>query len=118
MAVTRYKARLALAAAALAVAACGGDPDEDLAPLAVTISWAANREVGVNQPGGGYEVALAGQPLIDLPYVSGPTSPTAVTVNLLPGSHTVTVRAYAAFDAQGGTTRTYSAPQELRLSVR
>jgi hypothetical protein len=111
-------ARALIAVVALALAGCYGDPDRDLAPLSVTISWDANREIGVNQPGGGYEVAVAGQPAIDVPYASGTSAPTSVTVRLLPGSHTVTVRAYAAFDAQGGTTRTFSAPQELRLSIR
>jgi hypothetical protein len=104
--------------AALAVGACGGDPEHDLAPMGVTISWEANREIGVNQAGGGYEVRLAGQPVIDLPYASGPTAPTSVTLRLLPGSHTVSVRAYAAFDPQGGTTRTFSAAQEMRFTVR
>ena len=107
-----------MALAVLAATACGGDSDQDLAPMPVTISWNANRETGVNQPGGGYEVSVAGQPVIDLPYGSGPNAPTSVTVRLLPGSHTVSVRAYAAFDAQGGTARTFSAPQEMRFSVR
>ena len=111
-------ARTVIAAAALAIAACHGDADRDLAPLSVTLSWEANREIGVNQPGGGYEVAVAGQPVIDVPYVSGASAPTSATVRLLPGSHTVAVRAYAAFDAQGGTTRTFSPPRELRLSIR
>ena len=104
--------------AALALGACGGDSDEDLAPMGVTISWEANREVGVNQAGGGYEVRVAGQPVIDLPYASGSSAPTSVTVKLLPGSHTVSVRAYAALDPQGGTTRTFSAAQEMRFTVR
>lgn len=111
-------ARRVIAVSVLALAACHGDPGEDLAPLAVTLSWEANREVGVNRSGGGYELAVAGQPAIDVPYVSGAAAPTSATVRLLPGSHTVTLRAYAAFDAQGGTTRTFSAPQELRFTVR
>jgi hypothetical protein len=108
------KVRFVLAVAALALGACGGDPEHDLAPMAVTISWEANREISVNQAGGGYEVRVAGQPVIDLPHGSG----TSVTVRLLPGSHTASVRAYAAFDPQGGTTRTFSAAQELRFTVR
>jgi hypothetical protein len=112
-------AKLSIAIAlTLAVSACGGGDSEPAGPFPVTISWTPNREIGVNRPGGGYEVTLAGQPAIDVPYVSGPSGPTSVTVSLLPGTHTVRVRAYAAFDAQGSTTRTFSAPQELRFNFR
>ena len=103
----------------LAVSACGGGGDSEPAgPFPVTISWTPNREITVNRPGGGYELTLDGQPAMDVPYVSGPSAPTSVTLSLLPGTHIVQVRAYAAFDPQGGTTRTFSAPQELRFNFR
>jgi hypothetical protein len=112
-------ARLGIAIAlTLMLSACGDGGSEPAGSFPVTISWTPNREVGVNAPGGGYEVNLAGQASLDVPYVSGPSAPTMVTVSLLPGTHTVRVRAYAAFDAQGGTTRTFSAPQELRFNFR
>lgn len=120
-------ARLGITAAlalALAVPGCSGGGDEgnggNTAPpasLAVTISWAPNRESTVNRPGGGYEVAITGQPVIDVPYVSGPTAPTSVTVVLVPGVYEATVRAYAAFDPEGGT-RSFSAPQQLSVVLR
>ena len=90
--------------------ACAGD--------AVTLSWSANRESGVNRAGGGYEVRISGQAPVVVPYVSGATAPTAAALQLQPGSYTATVRAFAALDSQGGTTRTYSASSEaLSFSV-
>jgi len=84
----------------------------------VTITWAPNRESGVNKAGGGYQVFITGQPTINVPYVSGTAAPTSATARLPGGSHTVTVRAYAALDAQGGTTGTLSAPsQSIQVSV-
>jgi hypothetical protein len=84
----------------------------------VTITWTANRESGVNQAGGGYQVFITGQPTINVPYVSGTSAPTSATAMLPGGSHTVTVRAYAALDAQGGTTGTLSAPsQSIQVTV-
>ncbi len=85
----------------------------------VTLSWAPNRESGVNRTGGGYQIAISGQPAIDVPYVSGPSAPTSTAARLPPGSYTVTVRAYAALDAQGASTGTLSAPsQSLTVSVQ
>jgi hypothetical protein len=76
----------------------------------VTLSWAPNRESGVNSTGGGYQIAISGQPTINVPYTSGPTAPTTTTVSLPPGTYTATVRAYAALDAQGGSSGSLSAP--------
>jgi hypothetical protein len=76
----------------------------------VTISWAQNRETGVNKAGGGYLIDINTQTPIEVPYVSGSAAPTSYTLTLQPGSYTITVVAYAALDAQGGTTRTPSKP--------
>lgn len=132
-----YKARAAVGFLIAALAACGGGGgggDSGGSSLgsgggtaqaqpaqpgqaSVSISWYANHETGVNRAGGGYEVAISGEPTITLPYVSGSTAPTSTLVVLASGTYTVSVRAYAALDAQGGTTRTYSAPQMLTVSV-
>src|SRR5687767_3933057 len=98
------------------LAACGGGgggsdapaPAPTPTPATVTISWNANRESGVNRAGGGYEVAVTGQSTRDVPYNSGSAAPTSTTFTLPTGTYTASVRAYAALDAQGGTTRTYS----------
>jgi hypothetical protein len=107
---------------AAALVACGGGggsegDDAPAGPAAVTIAWNASRESNVNRPGGGYEVAISGREPIDVPYVSGAATPTATTVTLPSGTFSITVRAYAALDAQGGTTRTYSSASQL-IAVR
>ena len=91
-------------------AACGGGDGNSSSPIPVTLSWDANRESAVNRAGGGYEVSISGQPPRDVPFTSGALAPTSIAVELVPGTYTVTVRAYAALDPQGGTTRTFSAP--------
>ena len=83
----------------------------------VTLNWAPNHESGVNSAGGGYQVSISGQPTIDVPYVSGPTTTTSTSVVLKTGKYTVTVRAYAALDAQGGSTGSLSAASSP-LTVR
>jgi hypothetical protein len=111
----------ALFAAALVACGGGGGGSEadntPVGPAAVTIAWNASRESNVNRPGGGYEVAISGMEPIDVPYVSGTAAPTSTTVTLPSGSFSITVRAYAAFDAQGGATRTYSSASQV-LAVR
>ncbi len=102
-----------LAGAALGLASCRPSPAEHL----VTISWAANRETGVNKAGGGYRVSISGQPTIDVPWVSGATAPTSIDVTLFTGRYTVTVAAYAALDPQGGSTGSQSAPSQV-LAVK
>lgn len=109
-----------LLAAGLVACGGGGGSEADSAPAgpaAVTLAWNASREANVNGPGGGYEVAISGLAPIDVPYVSGPAAPTSTTVTLPSGTFSVTVRAYGALDAQGGTTRTYSAASQI-LTVR
>jgi hypothetical protein len=93
-------------AVAMVMAACGDSSKS------VALSWTANRESGVNKAGGGYEVTITGRPAIDVPYVSGTSAPTTTTVSLPSGNYTVTVRAYAALDAQGTNTKTLSAPSQ------
>jgi hypothetical protein len=84
----------------------------------VTLSWASNRESGVNRVGGGYQVSVSGQPTISVPYESGPIAPTTTTARLPPGTYTVTVRAFAGLDAQGGNSGSLSAPsQPISVSV-
>jgi hypothetical protein len=102
------------------LSACGGGGGGTVSssPRSVTLAWAANRESGVNRAGGGYQVSISGQPAIDVPYTSGSAAPTSTTVSLPPGSYTMTVRAYAALDSQGGNTGSLSAPsQPLTVNV-
>ncbi len=99
-----------------ALAGCNGGASKTTTPPPppgtheVVISWTANRESGVNAPGGGYLVSVDGAAPLDLPYVSGALAPTSLTTTLYTGSHSVSVRAYAALDAAGGTGGTVSAP--------
>lgn len=112
---TAFNARL-IAAVLLVfgLSACGGGGGGSSPPPvtipAVTLSWASNHESGVNSPGGGYQVSISGQPTINVPYTSGSTAPTSTTVSLQTGTYTVSVRAYAALDVQGGNTGSLSAP--------
>jgi hypothetical protein len=111
---TTWKAAV-LAGAALALGAC---PSNSTPPTAatnhlVTISWAPNHESGVNKAGGGYRVFIVGKPPVDVPWVSGATAPTSTDVTLLTGSYSVTVAAYAALDAQGGSSGSQSAPSQV-----
>jgi len=84
----------------------------------VTISWAANREHGVNTTGGGYTLAISGQSAINVPYVSGAAAPTSKVVSLYTGTYTATVTAYAALDASGGGSgSTSTASSTLSINV-
>ncbi len=107
---------VSLAGALAALGACGSEAKGDHPPP--YLAWTANRERGVNAPGGGYLVDISGKPTVDVPYVSGLLAPTSITTTLSTGSYTITVRAYAALDSAGGTTRTVSAPsQPLTVNV-
>ncbi len=112
---------LLLAFLAVGLSACGGGGGGSSPPArSVALTWDANRESGVNRAGGGYQVAISGQTTVDVPWTSGSTAPTSVTVSLQPGSYTVTVSAYAALDSQGGVTGSgsVSAPsQSLTVNV-
>lgn len=78
-------------------------------PHSVTLNWAPNHERGVNSTGGGYQVLVNGQPMGNVPYMSGSTAPTSTTILLNSGTYMVTIHAYAALDAQGGSTGSLSA---------
>jgi hypothetical protein len=96
----------------------GGVTSQPVSTHTVALSWAPNHEKGVNSTGGGYQVTISGQPTITVPYVSGPTAPTSTVTTLQIGNYTVTVRAFAALDAQGGSTGTGSAPsQSLTINI-
>jgi len=87
-------------------------------PHTVTLTWAPNHEKGVNSAGGGYHVAISGQPTINVPWASGPTAPTSTVTTLQTGTYTVTVTAFASLDAQGGSAGNVSAPsQSLVVNV-
>ena len=98
------------------IAGCGGGggvgPSAPPGPRSVSVSWAPNHAKGVNSAGGGYRVSITGQPLITLPYTSGPAAPTSTTITLPQGTYTVTVTAFAALDPQGGSTGSISAPSQ------
>jgi len=104
---------------AVGVSACGGGggggPGTPAPPVSVTIAWDANRESGVNRAGGGYQVSITGQPTKDVPYTSGSTAPTSTNVSLQRGTYTVTVRAYAALDPQGGNAGNLSASSQVLI---
>ena len=110
---------LSLAGTLGALAGCsGGAKGGEVDNGPPRLSWTANRERGVNSPGGGYLVAISGRPpTIDVPYVSGLMAPTSITTTLPPGSYTITVRAYAALDQAGGTTGTVSLPSQVTVNV-
>ena len=117
----RFLAGLLVASGLAACGGGGGGSDAPtptpLGPATVTISWNANRETGVNRAGGGYEISVTGQPTRDVPYASGSAAPTSTVFTLPTGTYTASVRAYAALDAQGGTTRTYSTASNLTVTV-
>jgi len=103
----------------LSLAGCGGGSGggSGAAPIppptshSVTLSWAPNRETEVNKAGGGYTVAISGQPPLDVPYVAASgITPTTVTTTLMSGNYLVTVTAYSALNAPGSTTGSKSAP--------
>jgi hypothetical protein len=111
---SHYLFSLIIALSLLTFTACGGGgggstpPPVPVTTHSVTLTWAPNRESGVNSGGGGYQVSISGQPTINVPYTSGSTAPTSTTVLLNTGTYTVTVRAYAALDAQGGSAGSFS----------
>jgi len=117
----RLAAVVLIALAQLAGCGGGGGGGSSPPPVTnhtVTLAWAPNHEKGVNSAGGGYQVAISGQPTINVPYVSGLTAPTSTVTTLSTGTYTVTVRAYAALDVQGGSAGSLSAPsQSLIVNV-
>jgi hypothetical protein len=95
---------------------CGGAGGSSPIPVTnhtVTLAWAPNHEKGVNTTGGGYHVSISGQPAINVPYASGSSAPASTVTTLKTGTYTVTVTAFAALDAQGGSAGSLSAPSQL-----
>jgi ABC-type glycerol-3-phosphate transport system substrate-binding protein len=90
----------------------GGSSPPSVTSHTVTLAWTPNHEMGVNSAGGGYQVAISGQPTINVPYAAGPTAPTSTVTALQTGTYTVAVRAFSALDAQGGNTGSLSAPSQ------
>ncbi len=93
----------------------GGSNSTPSTTHVVSLYWAANHENGVNSLGGGYQVLVNGQTAATVPYTSGALAPTSTMISLATGVYTVTVRAYAALDAQGGGSGTYSAASQPTL---
>lgn len=90
----------AAAAAGLGLlAGCGGSSKRPPGDHAVVIAWQANAEKGVNAPGGGYRLVVAGKAPLDLPY----PAPTSVTTVLYTGWYGVSVQAYQP-DPEGAGT--------------
>lgn len=93
----------------LILAGCSGGSGGGSGSRAVEISWTANRETGVNAPGGGYRVYHAQAPgfdiatvaPIDVAYAGGPSSPNQVVVTLPAGTTYVKVVAYSALNPTG-----------------
>jgi hypothetical protein len=100
---------------------CGAADESSPVPVTnhtVTLAWAPNHEKGVNATGGGYRVSISGQPTINVPYASGTSAPTSTVTTLQTGTYTVTVTAFAALDALGGSAGSISAPsQSLVVNV-
>ena len=79
----------------------------------VQISWTANPETAVNRAGGGYKVYYSSNSgfnisdadvtEIDVPYISGPTTPISTQVQLIPGTYYIRIVAYSALNAPGST---------------
>jgi hypothetical protein len=71
------------------------------------VSWTANREADVNTSGGGYNVyystqsgfSIVGASYVNVPYVSGASSPTSAVISGLSSSTTyyIEVVAYSSF---------------------
>jgi len=100
------------------LSACGGGASPPpVTTHSVTLGWQQNRESGVNRAGGGYQVSLSGQPTIIVPYTVGPAAPTTTVVSLNTGTYTVTVRAFAALDPQGGNAGNLSAASQVLTVV-
>ena len=92
--------------------------------LNVTIRWNANKELRVNQSGGGYkvyisqtsgfDVADADVTTIDVPWVSGGQAPLSKNHMLSSGTYFVKVAAYSSFPV----SNTSSAPSsQITVSV-
>lgn len=116
-------------ALALLLAACGGGggasapavASDCSSPCALTLSWSANREAGVNAAGGGYHVYYATSPNTALAQATRETvaydpglgqTPTSTALQFAAGTWYLRVVAFSALNPAG------SAPSaELALVV-
>ncbi len=108
---------MALLAAAV-LSACGGGTasgPKTITSHVVTLTWTASDQSGVNSAGGGYQVLVNNNVVATIPYVSGSTAPTSAKLTLTTGIYMLAVRAYAALDAQGGNSGSYSAPSQVLM---
>lgn len=115
-----------IAGLSLILSACGGGgssapPPPTPTSHVVNISWAANKEAAVNSAGGGYKVAISGQPVIDVPFPY-PASGPAAAATLMTGNYTVTVTAYSAINpitgiAASGVTSTSLPSSSFAIAV-
>lgn len=112
----KSKLTVTLLSCSLVLAACGGGGgggDSPPASRTAQVSWTANRESGVNGPGGGYKVyysSTAGFDITtanvaDVPNAGGAT-PTTTNLTLISGTHYVKVVAYSALNPVGSTPST------------
>ncbi len=89
---------------ALLLVACGGGGGGGggTAPAAtvhqVTLNWEENLEADVNMPGGGYKIAISGQPIIDVAF----PAPPSITLTLPSGSYNAIVTAYSPINPNTG----------------
>ena len=93
----------------------------------IQVTWTANRENAVNKSGGGYRVyysrtsgfSISGATYVDVPYVSGASTPVTVTLsNLLKGNYYIKVVAYSSLNSPGETSGTTSSPSaETSITV-
>ena len=75
----------------------------------ILVSWTANREQGVNQTGGGYKVYYsttpgfdpASAPLVNVPWISGPTAPVSTILAFTVGTYYIKVVAYSTLNSTG-----------------
>lgn len=87
--------------------------------LNVTINWAANKELRVNQAGGGYTIYISqisgfaitdgGITTINVPWISGAQAPVSQVYTLSSGTYYVRVAAYTSFPV--ANTASKASPQ-------
>jgi|GEM_PF-1442858 len=92
----------------------------------VVVNWNANHQSAVNTTGGGYLVYFSqssgfspGDPGVqstNVPYTSGPQTPTSATLNLAAGTWYIRVQAYSALTGPTSTGGSYSTPS-AQISV-
>ena len=104
----------------------GGSTTSGTTPqtLNVTIHWAANKELRVNQSGGGYKVYISQTSgfniddsdviTLDAPWVSGTQAPLSKVQALTSGTYFVRVAAYTSFPVSNTSSE---ASSQIRVSV-